>query len=83
MFWFRAKMDADPFVAGAKGAPGYIMSQLGIKNAVDSAVWPTVGWETLAKANLSYIVLADLQRRKFPTNPKLQLALKNDLWQAK
>ena len=30
--------------------------------------WPTVGWETLAKANPTYIVLADLQRRKFPAD---------------
>ena len=29
---------------------------------------PTVGWETLAKANPTYIVLADLQRRKFPAD---------------
>lgn len=82
MFWFSsAKMDADPFVAGAKGAPGYIMSQLGIKNIVDSSEeWPTVGWETLAKANPSYIVLADLQRRKFPADSiEAKLAfLKND-----
>ena len=82
MFWFSsAKMDADPFVAGAKGAPGYIMSQLGIKNVVDSSEeWPTVGWETLAKANPSYIVLADLQRRKFPADSiEAKLAfLKND-----
>ena len=82
IFWFSsAKMDADPFVAGAKGAPGYIMSQLGIKNVVDSSEeWPTVGWETLAKANPSYIVLADLQRRKFPADSiEAKLAfLKND-----
>lgn len=70
LFWFSsAKMDADPYVAGAKGAPGFIMSQLGIENVVDSSEeWPTVGWETLAKANPTYVVLADLQRRKFPAD---------------
>ena len=70
LFWFSsAKMDADPYVAGAKGAPGFIMTQLGIENVVDSSEeWPTVGWETLAKANPTYIVLADLQRRKFPAD---------------
>lgn len=70
LFWFSsAKMDADPYVAGAKGAPGFIMSQLGIKNIVESSEeWPTVGWEFLAKANPTYIVLADLQRRKFPAD---------------
>lgn len=70
LFWFSSsKMDADPYVAGAKGAPGLIMKQLGIENVVTSSEeWPTVGWETLAKANPSYIVLADLQRRKFPAD---------------
>jgi len=70
LFWFSsAKMDADPYVAGAKGAPGFIMKQLGIENVVDSSEeWPTVGWETLAKANPTYVVLADLQRRKFPAD---------------
>lgn len=70
LFWFSsAKMDADPYVAGAKGAPGFIMKQLGIENVVKSSEeWPTVGWETLAKANPTYIVLADLQRRKFPAD---------------
>ena len=45
LFWFSsAKMDADPYVAGAKGAPGFIMTQLGIENVVVSnEEWPTVG----------------------------------------
>lgn len=70
LFWFSsAKMDADPYVAGTKGAPGFIMKQLGIENVVASSEeWPTVGWETLAKANPTYVVLADLQRRKFPAD---------------
>ena len=38
VFWFSsAKMDADPYVAGAKGVPGFMMKQLGIKNVVDSS----------------------------------------------
>ncbi|MEP4034770.1 ABC transporter substrate-binding protein [Roseibium polysiphoniae] len=82
MFWFSSsKMDADPYVAGAKGAPGYIMAKLGVENVVTSSEeWPTVGWETLAKANPTYIVLADLQRRKFPADSieaKMEF-LKND-----
>ncbi|MEP3666224.1 MAG: ABC transporter substrate-binding protein, partial [Roseibium sp.] len=82
MFWFSSsKMDADPYVAGAKGAPAYIMAKLGVENVVTSnEEWPTVGWETLAKANPTYIVLADLQRRKFPADSieaKMEF-LKND-----
>ena len=45
-----------------------------------SEEWPTVGWETIAKANPTYIVLADLQRRKFPADAvevKMEF-LKND-----
>ncbi|GAA6182727.1 ABC transporter substrate-binding protein [Shimia sp. NS0008-38b] len=70
LFWFSsAKMDADPYVAGEKGAPGFMMKQLGIENVVQSSEeWPTVGWETIAKADPTYIVLADLQRRKFPAD---------------
>lgn len=70
VFWFSSsEMDADPYVAGAKGAPGFIMTQLGIENVVTSSEeWPTVGWETIARANPTYIVLADLQRRKFPAD---------------
>ncbi len=70
LFWFSsARMDADPYVAGSKGVPGFIMGQLGIRNVVESnEEWPTVGWETLAKANPTYIVLADLQRRTFPAD---------------
>ena len=82
VFWFSsAKMNADPYVAGAKGTSGFIMKQLGIKNVVESnEEWPTVGWETIAKANPTYIVLADLQRRKFPADAvevKMEF-LKND-----
>lgn len=70
VFWFSSsEMDADPYVAGAKGAPGYIMTKLGIENVVTSSEeWPTVGWETIAKSDPTYIVLADLQRRKFPAD---------------
>ena len=70
LFWFSsAKMDGDPYVAGTKGASAFIMKQLGIKNIVTAdEEWPTVGWETIAKANPTYIILADLQRRKHPAD---------------
>lgn len=59
MFWFSSsELDADPYVAGAKGTPAYIMTQLGIENVVSSSEeWPTVGWESLAKANPTYRVM--------------------------
>lgn len=42
------------------------MSELGIQNVVDSVEeWPTVGWETIAKANPTIIAAGDMARRRF------------------
>ena len=42
------------------------MAELGIRNVVDSnEEWPTVGWETIAKANPTMIVAGDMTRRRF------------------
>ncbi len=70
VFWFSsAEMDIDPYVAGRKGGPGYIMEQLGIKNVIESdEEWPVVGWETIAKANPTMIVVAKMDRRRFPAD---------------
>lgn len=67
VFWFSSpELDLDPYVAGRKGAPGYIMDTLGIKNVVESdEEWPTVGWETIARANPTVIVAAEMTRRRF------------------
>ncbi|TYC58327.1 ABC transporter substrate-binding protein [Rhodobacterales bacterium] len=70
VFWFSsAEMDVDPYVAGRKGAPGWMMEKLGIRNVVESdEEWPTVGWETIAKANPDIIVVARMTRRRFPAD---------------
>ncbi|WP_425640706.1 ABC transporter substrate-binding protein [Marinomonas gallaica] len=70
VFWYSsAAMDIDPYVAGQKGAAGYLMKTLGIENVVQSdEEWPTVGWETLAKANPDIIVIAKMNRRRFPAD---------------
>ncbi|QDI76603.1 MULTISPECIES: ABC transporter substrate-binding protein [Leisingera] len=67
VFWFSSpEMESDPFVAGQKGAPGYMMQQLGLKNVIETdEEWPTVGWETIAKANPTVIVIARMDRRRF------------------
>lgn len=67
MFWFSsAEMDIDPYVAGRKGPPGYMMETLGLKNVIESdEEWPTVSWETIARANPSVIVIAKMERRRF------------------
>lgn len=70
VFWFSsAELDIDPYVAGTNGAPGYIMSALGIKNVIDSEEeWPTVGWETIAKSQPTIIVAGKMDRRRFPAD---------------
>ena len=67
VFWFSSpEIDLDPYVAGQKGAPGYIMRTLGVHNVVQSdEEWPTVGWETIAKADPTVIVAAEMTRRRF------------------
>ena len=67
VFWFSsAEMDIDPYVAGRKGPPGYMMDKLGLRNVVESdEEWPVVGWETIARANPSVIVVAEMDRRRF------------------
>ncbi|MBO0662470.1 ABC transporter substrate-binding protein [Jiella sp. MQZ9-1] len=70
VFWFSSPAGAgDPYVAGQLGAPGYIMSTLGVKNVITTNdEWPTVGWETIARANPTFIVLAKMSRRRFPAD---------------
>lgn len=67
VFWFSSAADADPYVAGKNGAPGYIMSALGIENIIKTDdEWPTVGWETIAKAAPTMIVAGSMERRRYP-----------------
>lgn len=70
VFWFSsAELDIDPYVAGKNGAPGYMMSVLGVKNVIDSEEeWPTVGWETIARSSPSIIVAGKMDRRRFPAD---------------
>jgi len=67
VFWFSsAEMDIDPYVAGRKGPPAYMMDALGLRNIIESdEEWPVVSWETIARANPSVIVLAKMDRRRF------------------
>lgn len=70
VFWFSsAEMDIDPYVAGINGAAGYILQTLGMKNVITSdEEWPTVGWETIVKAEPDYIIAATMDRRRFPAD---------------
>lgn len=70
LVWFSsADMEIDPYVAGHKGIPDFMLSTLGVRNVVQSAEeWPTVGWETIAKANPTFLVIARMDRRRFPAD---------------
>lgn len=65
--WYSsADMEMDPWVAGASGVPAWMMQTLGVRNVVESnEVWPSVGWESIAKADPDVIVVAEMSRRRF------------------
>ena len=70
LFWFSsADLDIDPYVAGRQGVADYMLQTLGVRNVVESTEeWPTVGWETLAKANPTWLIIARMDRRRFPAD---------------
>lgn len=70
VFWFSsADLEIDPYVAGRKGVADYMLSSLGIRNVIESnEEWPTVGWETIAKANPDILIIARMDRRRFPAD---------------
>ncbi|APE44033.1 ABC transporter substrate-binding protein [Sulfitobacter alexandrii] len=70
VFWFSSpEVESDPYVAGRLGAPGYMMSKLGIENVIASdEEWPTVGWESIARSDPDIIVVAYMDRRRYPAD---------------
>ncbi|WP_394702282.1 ABC transporter substrate-binding protein [uncultured Cohaesibacter sp.] len=70
VFWYSsADLEIDPYVAGRNGVPGWMMKQLGINNVITSEEeWPTVGWETIAKSNPTFVAAAEMNRRRFPAD---------------
>ncbi len=70
VFWFSsADLEIDPYVAGRKGVSDYMLTVLGMRNVIESnEEWPTVGWETIAKANPDILIIARMDRRRFPAD---------------
>ena len=70
LVWFSSsEMAADPYVAGHKGIPELMLQTLGLHNVVQSdEEWPAVGWETIAKANPTFLVIARMDRRRYPAD---------------
>lgn len=81
-FWFSSPdLASDPYMAGRKGVPDFMAKTLGLQNVVQSdEEWPTVGWESIAKANPTVLVIARMDRRRFPADDYLKKLefLKND-----
>lgn len=70
LYWFSsAEVAGDAWVAGRNGAPAYINATLGTKNVVDTDEdWPLVGWETIAAADPTVIVIGTMDRRTQPAD---------------
>jgi len=65
VYWFSSPdVAGDAWIAGKNGASGYITKIIGARNIVDSdKEWPLVGWETIASANPTVIVIGTMDRR--------------------
>ena len=70
VFWYSsADLGIDPYVAGVNSVPDWMMNRLGISNVVNAEEeWPTVGWETIARSNPTFIAAARMDRRRFPAD---------------
>ncbi|GGJ93045.1 ABC transporter substrate-binding protein [Pseudomonas matsuisoli] len=70
VFWFSsADLEIDPYVAGRQGVADSMLTTLGMQNIIDSnEEWPTVGWETIAKASPDILIIARMDRRRFPAD---------------
>lgn len=76
VFWFSSKeVNGDAFIAGKNSAPAYILKTLGARNVVTTEEeWPLVGWEAIAQANPAVVVIATMDRRRYPADdPKVKL----------
>jgi iron complex transport system substrate-binding protein len=69
-FWFSSpKIDGDAYLAGKNGAPAYILKTLDARNIITTEEeWPLVSWETIAGSNPDVIVLAEMDRRRYPAD---------------
>lgn len=70
VYWFSSpRLKGDPWVAGSKGAPGWITRTLGLTNIIASdEEWPAVTWEHIVQAQPDVIVIASMERRLYPAD---------------
>lgn len=65
VYWFSSpEVAGDAWMAGKNGSSGYITQVLGARNVITSEQeWPLVGWEAIASANPTVIVIGTMDRR--------------------
>ena len=70
LFWFSSKdVKGDAFAAGKNGAPAYIMRVLGARNVITTQEeWPLASWESIVATDPKVIVIARMDRRRFPAD---------------
>nr|WP_131114372.1 ABC transporter substrate-binding protein [Lichenihabitans psoromatis] len=70
VFWFSSKdVKGDAFVAGKNGAPAFMMQALGVRNVITTEdEWPLASWESIVAADPRVIVIARMDRRRFPAD---------------
>lgn len=70
LFWFSSKdVKGEAFVAGRNGAPAYMLKVLGARNVITTNdEWPLVSWESIVATQPAIIVLARMDRRRFPAD---------------
>ncbi|MGI3903313.1 MAG: ABC transporter substrate-binding protein [Janthinobacterium lividum] len=70
VFWFSSKdVKGDAFVAGKNGAPAFMVQALGARNVVTTEEeWPLASWESIAAADPAVLVVAQMDRRRFPAD---------------
>ncbi|MCR4265425.1 ABC transporter substrate-binding protein [Nitratireductor sp. ZSWI3] len=70
LYWFSSlEIDGEAYVAGRFGAPAWISDVVGVRNVITSdEEWPLVGWETIAELDPAVIVLATMDRRRYPAD---------------
>lgn len=70
LFWFSSKdVKGEAFVAGRNGAPAYMLKVLGARNVITTNdEWPLVSWESIVATHPAIIVLARMDRRRFPAD---------------
>lgn len=70
LYWFSsAEVEGDAWVAGQTGASAYINATLGAQNVIETdEEWPLVGWETIAAADPTVIVIGTMDRRNQPAD---------------